>query len=115
MLVMLFAALAPAISHGLASGSSDWVELCTAQGSRFVAVDQRGDATPADPAPSAGGHFEHCPFCHLASSGMAPPPAMAVATLLTHLRDGLPARFLSAPHTAHVWRAAQPRAPPLLT
>ncbi|HRD98277.1 MAG TPA: DUF2946 family protein [Rubrivivax sp.] len=115
LLAILFAALAPAISHGLAAGSSTWIELCTAQGSRWIAVDTGGAEQPAGSNGLGGGHFDHCPFCHLSSPAMAPPPAHAWATRLPELRDGLPERFLSAPQAAHIWRAAQPRAPPLTT
>ncbi len=120
MLAMVFAALAPAVSHALAlasapgRGSSAWIEVCTAQGARWVTADGAGDAQPDGPAGAASGHFDHCPFCHLAGQGMAPPPAAMALQLRPALREGPPERFLTAPHTAHVWRAAQPRAPPLL-
>jgi hypothetical protein len=43
---------------------------------------------------------------------MAPPPAPALLPPALALSDGPPDRFLKAPRTAHVWRAALARAPP---
>jgi hypothetical protein len=114
-LAMAFAALAPVMSHALAlvSGSAGWVEVCTAQGSRWVQLE---DASHSAPSPDSGGplagHQDHCPCCPHVSQGMAPPPAAATAPLALALNDGPPERFLSAPRTAHVWRAALARAPP---
>jgi hypothetical protein len=117
MLAMVFAALAPTVSHALAlfPGSAGWVEVCTAHGARWVAVDGTRDAQPGGSIDAATGQFDQCPFCHHAGQGMAPPPAAAAQALQPPLREGPPERFLSAPHTAHDWRAAQPRAPPLLS
>lgn len=113
---MVFATLAPSVSHALATvtGASDWVEVCTAQGSRWVAVTGADDAAPATPSDGAAAPFDHCPFCHLGGQGMAPPPAPVTLRQPPALRDGPPDRSLTAAHTAHAWRAAQPRAPPLL-
>jgi hypothetical protein len=112
-----FAGLAPALSHALAlaSGSANWIEVCTAQGSRWVAADADAQALPADPAGAVPGHFDHCPCCHAASVGMAPPPAHQVPALPAGLSDGPPERFFSAACTAFAWRCAPSRAPPTLS
>jgi hypothetical protein len=116
-LAMVFAVLAPTVSHALAlmPGSSGWVEVCTVDGARWVAAKDAGDAQPAGPVDAATKHFDPCPFCHHAGQGMAPPPAAEAQTLQPPPREGLPERFFCAPNTAHAWRAAQPRAPPLLS
>jgi hypothetical protein len=114
LLAVTLAALAPAISHALAavSGSRAWVEVCTAQGSRWVQLDRTSSTQPMGPVDAAGGALEHCPCCHLGHLGMAPPPAGPMFMRGAAMRDGPPARFLSAPRSAPVWRAAQPRGPP---
>lgn len=116
-LALVFAALAPALSHALAraTGASEMVEVCTVMGSRWVAVNADSNAGPADPMGAAASSFDHCPYCHLAGQGMAPPPAPPAQMQPPLGREGLPERFFSAACTAHVWRAAQPRAPPLFS
>jgi hypothetical protein len=118
VLALAFSALAPAISHALAraSGSEHWVEVCTAQGSRWVQLEEAGPGAPgSDTGEPLAGHHDHCPCCPNGSQGMAPPPATAPLPLRLTLSEGPPQRFLTAPRTAHVWRAALARAPPLST
>lgn len=118
MLAMVFAALVPTVSNALAlaTGSTQWVEICTAQGARWVAVDDAADTADGSSQPaSAGAHLDHCPFCHLGAPGWAPPPATPMWLPLPAVQAGPPERFLTAPHTAHVWCTAQPRAPPLFS
>lgn len=87
LLAMLAMALLPALSHALtrAVGADvAWVEVCTAQGMRLVALPG-GPAAPGDsaaqtlapePAPlQAAAHLEHCAWCTLAPD-QAPPPAL---------------------------------------
>lgn len=114
---MAFAALAPAVSHALAlaSSSTAWVEVCSAQGSRWVQLGDDGAEQGTSTDGPLAGHFDHCPFCHLGQQGLAPPPAPLAPIALPTLRDGLPERFFSAPRTAHAWCRAQPRAPPLFS
>lgn len=108
-LVLLFAALAPSVSHALQSSrGAGWVEVCTADGSRWVAAG----AEDSNPLPAQAHGLEHCPFCSL----HAPTPGLPPADLLVVPPAGrdatLPPAFLHAPSTAHAWRSAQPRAPP---
>lgn len=70
---MLFASLMPSLGMALAAKSRlSWVEICSAQGVKRVAVDASGavvddaashadEGLGAPPAHSG----EHCPFCHL--------------------------------------------------
>ena len=114
-LALAFSALAPVMSHALAlaSGSSRWVEVCTAQGSRWVQLEDAGRGAPG---PESGGplagHQDHCPCCPHVSQGMAPPPAPVTPLPALAMKEGAPERFLTAPRTAHAWRPAQPRGPP---
>lgn len=116
LLAMCFGVLAPTVSHALAaSGSSTWVEVCTAQGMRWVALADQASPADSGPADASGGpaaHLEHCPACHAAGVGLAPPPAPLLWTPLPALREGLPRRFEQAPRTAHAWQPVQARAPP---
>ena len=121
---MGFAALAPAVSHALAAaGATTWVEVCTAQGMRWVAVaDEAADAsnpTGTTPATDADGQplapsaqLTHCPACTLGHLSMAPPPSAHTLLPLPVQRAGLPTRFEQAARTAHVWQAPPARAPP---
>jgi hypothetical protein len=111
---MCFAALAPAAAM-TASDQDDWVEICTAQGMRWVALEAGVGAEPASPADAANGHLERCPWCSLAGHVMAPPPALGSTLRLKPQRLGPPPRYLSAARTAHVWCSAQARAPPHAT
>ncbi|WP_162911012.1 DUF2946 family protein [Azohydromonas sediminis] len=112
---MWFAALAPAVSHALARAGGDarWVEVCTAQGSRWVDIADLDGEQPAAPADAVAASLDHCPFCHL-GHGMAPPPPAAPAPTAI-FRDGLPSRPFTAPPTSPVWRAPPSRAPPVLS
>ncbi|MCU0775915.1 MAG: DUF2946 domain-containing protein [Ideonella sp.] len=113
LVALCFAALAPTVSHALASaGHTTWVEVCTAQGMRLVAVADSGSGSDAERPASPAAHLEHCPYCTLGTHGMAPPPASVGVPAPTAAREGPPERFWQAPHTAHAWCSAQPRAPP---
>jgi hypothetical protein len=116
IVALWFAALGPTVSHALAAaGQTTWVEVCTAQGMRFVAVADDGAGADAERPGSPAAHLEHCPYCTLGAHGMAPPPATVVLPAPSDGRDGPPARFWQAPHAAHAWCSAQPRAPPRLS
>jgi hypothetical protein len=114
LMAVLAMALLPTVTHALAlqRGGSAWVEVCTPQGMRLVAVDA-GDT----PAPlQAAAHLEHCPLCALQGvDAGAPPPAPAGMVFLPPGRSGPPPLFLLAPTTLHAWRSAQPRGPPAIS
>ena len=107
-LAVLLAALAPAISHAM---GSSWVEVCTVQGSKWVPVDDGGDAGQTDPAHA----LEHCPYCSLQLPALAVPPVTPQLPLVVAPTDEFPLAFLAAPRTLHAWVSAQPRAPPLVS
>lgn len=111
VLAVLMAALAPAISHALASdGSSAWIEVCTAQGSRWLQADaERGE----DSTPGTGQTLKHCPYCNLHPNVLGIPPTPVMALPASESATAVPRAFLAAPHTLPVWTSAQPRAPPL--
>lgn len=109
VLAVLLASLLPTVGHALAAGQGgDWVEVCTAQGSRWVQAGDDG----AGRAPASAHVLDHCPYCSLHAPALGLPPT--VETVLPTLRGGdeLPLAFLAAPRTLHAWASAQPRAPP---
>jgi hypothetical protein len=115
LVAVWFAALAPAAAQLLVkAGAPAWVQVCSAQGMRWVEVQASGAATTPDDGSGGAVTHDHCPFCQLNQQGAAPPPPDATAVLAAAPATVMPTRFLSAATTAHAWRTAQPRAPPLL-
>lgn len=105
---LLFAALAPPLSHALVAARAVpplEAMVCTADGAR------RG-TPPADAPRTPKAHpLEHCPFCASHAVPLAPPPAQ-VAMPATPGVDPLPALDWQAPPALLARTAAQPRAPP---
>jgi hypothetical protein len=108
VLLTLFAAFAPALSHALAhEGLLQGIEVCTSSGTQIIPAD-----SPAG-SQSALSH-SHCPFCLHNADRVTPPP---------HL---LPYLFLDqgGAQERPVWQAfffiadlysrAAPRGPPIL-
>lgn len=112
-LVMMLVSLAPTLSHALvAVTGGDWVEICTAQGAKWV---QTGDAD-AERTPASTAHaLEHCPLCSLHTPALGLPPPASSALLPMLLAHERPLAFFSAARTLHAWVTAQPRAPPLFS
>ena len=116
LVAMLAFALVPTLSRALAfagGAGSAWAEVCTPQGMKLVSTVAAGadaDGTLAQALP-----LDHCSFCSLAGAGLAPPPAAPQVISLPLRGAEPPPLFLHAPRTLHAWRAAQPRAPPVLT
>lgn len=105
-LLMLVMALLPAASRAWAAGQGDWVELCTAQGTRWVSLST-GEAGEPDFKPLDS----PCAACLVQAHGMAPPPAAPVWAP-TPLMAERPLAFLHAPRLLPVWRSASSRGPP---
>jgi hypothetical protein len=110
-LAILMAALAPALSHALgAQQAASWIEICSAQGSKWLPVDDDGSSKP-----KAAHAFEHCPYCTVHAQGLGLPPVVPAVAHPAGLHDIAPQAFLAAPRTLHAWVSAQPRAPPLFS
>lgn len=108
VLAILVSALLPSVSQALGAASpAAWVEVCSAQGSKWIPADEGGSDTQG-----AEHLLEHCPYCSLHTPTLALPPVPPPLTLRLDLGHAVPAAFLSAPVTLHAWRAALPRAPP---
>jgi len=117
---ILWAALAPSISHALQSGlsqqgpGSGWTEVCAVTGAKLVLLEP-DNAASSSKSPSEIQTLKHCPYCSLHSQelGLPPAPPDQANLLLPHLSQAVPALFLHAPRRLHAWVSAQPRAPPL--
>ncbi|WP_067061800.1 DUF2946 family protein [Roseateles chitosanitabidus] len=114
------ASLMPAVSMAARALDQDIVPWAPVCGASFNPLGASVDAATAPDDRPAGGALDqehsllqHCPFCHLHQDALPLPPAPGVPPLRTELRHGLPERFFSASVTAHAWRAAPARAPPL--
>lgn len=103
MLAVLFAALAPTVSHALAATTTGALaEMCSVGG-------------PTKKAPTNVMHgMEHCSYCALPGADATPPPAISgFAVIVGH--DFYPPLFYTAPQPLHTWSAASPRGPPTLS
>ncbi|HEY1090763.1 MAG TPA: DUF2946 family protein [Burkholderiaceae bacterium] len=109
ILTFWLAALLPAAAmagNALRGELEPWTQLCRSSVVAPAAAKGSADQSHA--------LFTHCSFCTLhAVDGLAPPPAKQTVLLRADLGQVLPERFLSAAVTAHAWRAAPARAPPL--
>ena len=115
VLVITFASLAPAwaaVINGTA-GVAGWVELCSAEGTKRVAVDGNGDPVSSESSKhqtSSG----HCPFCHLQQTPATLPAAPAPVVPQTVEHATFPALFYAATRPSHAWAPSRSRAPPTL-
>jgi hypothetical protein len=108
-LAILLNALAPSISHALSFGPSNMIEICSATGTTWIAVDQ---ATPDAPKKSQLHHLEHCPFCMTHADTFALPLPLTSSFAVAGGHDLFPALFYDAPSPLFSWSAAHPRGPP---
>ena len=121
---LLLATLAPGISRALSSGMTGhakaqpgqhWVELCTSQGTQWVAMDlQDRSATDApDPEAPDSTALDRCGHCTLAAERFAPLiPDLPVVPVLAG-RWAVPV-LAATPCVEASLRAALARGPPLL-
>lgn len=122
---VLFATLAPTISHALESQSnaaqsgSLWQQVCSAQGIKTipsVLVSINGKSLKQnDSQPSKMGmHFEHCPYCfsHAGSVGL---PASTTALFLAEINAVEHIDIYASPLVVAYYSNSHPsRAPPSL-
>ena len=92
VLIAVFGALAPTVSHALVwsqAGNGDLTEICTSTGTRWVklgfaqndvsqSVEVGASTAPVQPdslnSPESLLSLNHCPFCLLFTDRFAPPP-----------------------------------------
>ena len=114
LMAVLFAALAPSISHALAAASSPstpsvLLQICTVDGLKAV-PDEDAERRPIAPVVHAS---EHCPYCftHAGSFGLLPTADLPLAIPGAHAI--FPPLFYRAPRALFVWSSGSPRGPPL--
>lgn len=115
LLAVLAMALVPTLARALAHGQgagTQWIEVCTAQGMKLVAVADDGTAETGSAPQTLLPQLEHCPFCTLGHGGPALPSATVALLPPPAAVRTVPARFLHAPRTLRAWRSTQPRGPP---
>ena len=99
-------ALMPGVSMAVSHlrGDANWQDICSA-------------SKPSNPSPGPASldmlTTGHCAACHLHAPALALPPVMEVMPVRIDLAFEMPERFFSASVTAHAWRAAPARAPPV--
>ena len=108
---VLIAALVPAISRALGTGTSaTWVQVCSSAGSKWVEPGSGAGDTPS--VPGSGALLEHCPYCSLHASAMAVGPVSVGLFTPLSLGHEFPVARLAARRPAHAWLTPQPRGPP---
>ncbi len=111
---MLLAVLAPAASRALSRTrvAGDWVEICTAQGMRWVQWTAQG--IPAEPDPTKAWHaLDLCGHCTLQADRFAP---LLPSPLPVPVGAGVWAVPMDRATPLRAWAAPSPgaRDPPLL-
>lgn len=109
LFTLVLALMAPTLSRAMAFVQGEvapWGEVCSVG-------DLTMDEHQGNPTVPVAHVLDHCPFCSLQGAATALPPAPLAVVAVSALSHALPALFLQAPRTLHVWSAAQARAPPL--
>ncbi|GAB3386550.1 DUF2946 family protein [Massilia agri] len=104
--LLLFAQLG--LAGLVAAAQPQWVELCTASGTKYLPL---GDAASASPGHDSGGHCPACPLGQAAALPAPPSPPVFRAAFAGPVLP-TPAPLLRA---ASRWTAILPRAPPLFS
>jgi len=117
MLAILFAALAPSVSHALAAGNTASAAIAAMQICSVGGMTDAGSVaglaadSSTDPAKHA---FEHCPYCATHAGSFALLPGAAVHIALIEGHDLYPPLFYRAPQPLFSWSAGKPRGPPAI-
>lgn len=106
-------ALLPTLSQALAArtGERGWIEVCTAQGSRWVPLGQPTPSMSGGPAAGAAAAFEHCPWCGTNAPDAALPPPSSAGLAPSPVEPAAVA-VRPQPPASPTWPDARPRAPP---
>ncbi len=118
--VVAFVALAPALANAFGlnnMGPMAWIELCSGQGTKRIAVDSAGDPIVSidganNNSQTAAQMGEHCPFCHIEHTPATLPTAAPQIVPQTQAHQAFPALFYAAKRPLHAWAPALARAPP---
>lgn len=119
LLLALFGALAPTVSHALNWVHGDGpslIEVCTSAGPRWMALGQASERqSDSTQTPETAAVFDHCPFCLLATDRLAPPPVAVVHAFIGAARYELVAPAPTFFVVTHTQPAPPPRGPPLFS
>lgn len=100
------------MGHALVSATgARWIEICTAQGSKWI----KADDDVLDSSPASAHVRDHCLYCSLQAPTLGLPPTQHLVRLPPGLIHEVPPAFFGAPRTLQGWVSAQPRAPPLVS
>lgn len=92
---------------------SNWIEVCTASGMKFISLSQSDRST--SPKNEQGHHPSgHCAWCSAYSAALGMPPSPMLQRHVPVESRAEPVLFLLAPAPLFAWASAQPRAPPQL-
>jgi hypothetical protein len=112
-LLVLFAALAPAISQAVSVArgvDAGLIPVCTHSGLKWMDA-ATGEVREAPGDTGLSGHMERCPFC-LSQPTALPAGDHRVGADCLQTQHAQPFLFDHAPRTLFIWSRAQSRAPP---
>ena len=116
LLAMVMVVFAPTVSKVIAAErvDSNLVEICTTQGTKWVAVAELGQGDSSvhqqDPT-SLHEHGDDCPYCSLQTTKFLSVASQSFAT--APVVSLLPPLFYQAPKPLFAWAHSRSRAPPL--
>ena len=113
---ILWAALAPSISHALAAytgGPAGTVLVCTSMGYKWVSVATGKERDASGETEKSSSHFERCAFCGTHGGSVALLPAGAFTAPVIDATHLTPSLFRHAPRPLFAWSASRSRAPPI--
>lgn len=116
LLAICMAALAPAISRALPNSReavSEWVAVCSADGTHWKQVDPDGDRRQTGGAPGKG-HSADCAYC-LIQAGPGTRAIDSSAWLNNALRHDRRAAAREPHHPRFSWTVSLSRGPPTLS
>ena len=118
MMALIFASLAPTISHAFSANNQHTTllqELCNAHGvKQFISLDIAVEHKQTPSQNPAAMHFEHCPYCghHVANVGIAPSPTALFLAELNAVQSIAP---YAAPWVQSYYPVSHPsHAPPVV-
>lgn len=114
-MAVLFASIAPTLSHALAAGQQAqtvWMQVCGDEAAHVALDTSHANHTPDAPPNHFDASMGHCPYCANHAAAWAIPHderTLADAPRLSHER---PTLYYHAPRPLFAWASTQPRAPP---
>ena len=115
VLLVIFGALAPTLSHALVLARNDvspmMMALCTSTGTGLHEVADTA-STDAPDGPQSAASLAHCPFCLLATDRAAPPPHVLLHLFAVLGEPGAPTVRQAFSFVIPPALAPPPRGPP---